>query len=120
MLKIIVAGGRDFNDYCLLEKTLDQFLQDRQFIDSVEIVSGLAKGADLLGKKYAEERHINCREFPANWDLYGKSAGYRRNGEMANYADIAICFWDGQSKGTKHMIDTMQKQGKFVKIIRYN
>ena len=85
----------------------------------VEIVSGTAAGADTLGERYAQEKGYEVKKFPAQWDLYGKSAGYKRNQQMAEYADGLIAFWDGKSKGTKHMIDIANKMGLKVRVIRY-
>ena len=73
-------------------------------VNDVEIISGGAKGADLLGEQYASNKNLHVKLFPADWAQYGKSAGIKRNSEMAQYADHCICFWDGQSKGTEKMI----------------
>jgi putative cell wall-binding protein len=116
MFKVIIAGGRDFADYELLKQTLDLFLKDK--ID-VAIVSGAAKGADKLGEKYAKERNIPILSYPANWDKYGKSAGYIRNKEMAINADALVAFWDQTSKGTKDMIDLGYKHKLEVTVISY-
>ena len=58
--------------------------------------------------------------YPAQWDKYGKRAGYRRNEQMAEVADGLIAFWDGQSKGTKHMIDIMTEKNLPTKVVRYD
>ncbi|WPH64848.1 hypothetical protein [Vibrio phage vB_VpaP_SJSY21] len=116
MKKVIVAGGRDFSNYMLLCSKLDKYLGGNS---NVEIVCGLAKGADLLGKRYALSRKLSIAEFPANWERYGKSAGYIRNDKMAQHSDVLIAFWDGKSKGTKHMIDLAYKRNLEVHIIRY-
>ena len=86
---------------------------------SIEIVSGAANGADKLGEKYASEKEYSIKQFPADWNKYGKSAGYKRNEEMARYADALIAFWDGESKGTKHMIDLANKYNLKINIIQY-
>jgi len=102
-MKLIIAGGRTFTNYNKLCQECDQFLQDQT---NIEIVSGAYyKGADKLGEQYAKERGYKITQFPANWNKYGKSAGPKRNQQMANYADALIAFWDGKSKGTKNMID---------------
>jgi hypothetical protein len=116
-MKVIIAGSRTFGDYSLLVKTCDLVLSN--ISSHIEIVSGTAKGADLLGEKYANERGYSIKRFPAEWDKYGKSAGYRRNSEMAQYADALIVFWDGSSKGTKHMIDLAKSANLQIKIINY-
>lgn len=116
MFKLIIAGGRDFNDYDLLKSKLDRLLQNKT---DVEIVSGKARGADSLGERYAREMGYPIKEFPANWNKYGKSAGYIRNKEMAEYADGCVCFWDGDSKGTKHMIDLAEEKNISLRVIYY-
>jgi hypothetical protein len=99
-MKIIIAGSRTYNDYELLKRVCDETLSL-----ITEIVSGTANGADKLGERYAKEKGYPIKQFPADWNKYGKSAGYIRNKQMAEYADALIAFWDGKSKGTKHMID---------------
>ena len=113
MIKVIIAGGRDFDDYPKLCRICDVILQGQ---NKVEIVSGTCKGADLLGERYAIERNYHIKQFPADWKRYGKSAGYKRNVEMAVYADELIAFWDGKSKGTKNMIDQATQAGLNVKV----
>lgn len=117
MFKVIIAGGRDFHDYELLKKKCDYYLQ---FIeDEITIISGMARGADSLGEKYAQERNLKIDSHPADWDKYGKSAGYKRNKEMVDIASAAICFWDGKSPGTKNTIDLCKKKGIPVKVVKY-
>jgi hypothetical protein len=102
-MKIIIAGSRTFTDYKKLSEVCDQFLQDQT---DIEIVSGAYyKGADKLGEQYAKERGYKITQFPADWKKFGRAAGPKRNEQMANYADALIAFWDGKSKGTKHMVE---------------
>lgn len=101
---IIIAGSRDFKDYNLLERVTDNFIEDNN-ISSPEIVSGAARGADTLGEQYAKNKKIPLVKFPADWNRFKKSAGFKRNLLMAYYSHSAIIFWDGESKGTKNMID---------------
>jgi hypothetical protein len=115
-MKVIIAGGRDFSDFPLLYSKCEEILANST---NVEIVSGTAKGADKLGEHYAKLKGFIVKQFPAEWDKYGKSAGYIRNKDMADYADILISFWDGESKGTKHMIDLAMERGLEVNIINY-
>lgn len=116
MFKVIIAGGRDFNDYTLLKRKCDKLLQ---YHKDIQIISGKARGADTLGEKYAKDKCLPTILFPANWDKYGKSAGYIRNSEMADYSDALIAFWDGKSKGTQHMIDLARTKGLNVRVINY-
>lgn len=117
-MKVIVAGGRNFNDYELLKTVCLRLLSHIPKIQ-ISIISGSAKGADSLAIKFAKEYGINFIEFPADWDAYGKRAGYLRNKEMENNATHLIAFWDGSSKGTANMIDLMKKANKNVHIERY-
>ncbi len=114
--KVIIAGGRDFSNYTLLEQKCKKILTNKK---DVVIVSGTAKGADDLGIVFAIYNFYKVEKYPANWDLHGRSAGYIRNQEMANVADALIAFHDGKSRGTKNMIDIMTKMGKPVRIVRY-
>jgi hypothetical protein len=112
-VKIIIAGGRTFNNYNLLSESCDKALSLQK---EIEIVSGTANGADKLGEKYAKEKGYSLKQFPADWNKHKKAAGYIRNEEMAKYADALIAFWDGKSKGTKHMIDLAKQYNLKVKV----
>lgn len=118
MKKIIVAGTRTFNNYQVLRYILDTFIDALEDTD-IEIVSGGARGADTLGEKYAAEHSLPLKIFPAKWDQYGKRAGYLRNAQMADYADILVAFWDGKSKGTQHMISLAENKGLDVYCFNY-
>lgn len=109
MFRMIVAGSRDFDDYALLQSKLDGLLQDVH--DDIQIVCGMARGADRLGERYAKEHGYPIQYFPANWEKDGRSAGYKRNVRMAQNADALAAFWDGKSSGTKHMIATAKTLG---------
>lgn len=117
--KIIIAGGRDFMDYNLLKEKTNKILQEKRVSHKIVIISGCARGADTLGLRYASENAFDVEEYPANWDKYGKKAGYMRNVEMAENADALIAFWDGKSKGTKHMIDIATEKNLPIRVIRY-
>lgn len=121
-MKLIIAGGRDFNDYTLLQSKLDHLLQNIP-TDSIEIVSGGARGADSLGERYANARGIKIKQFIPEWKnpdgTMNRAAGHIRNHKMGDYADTLVAFWDGQSKGTKGMIDYATKKGLNVRVVRY-
>lgn len=115
-VKVIIAGSRGFSDFQLLYAKCEEVLAN---VKEAEIVSGTARGADKLGEHYAGLKGHSVRQFPADWDKHGKAAGYIRNKEMADYADCLIAFWDGESRGTKHMIDLAIERGLSVHIINY-
>ena len=70
----------------------------------------------MLGERYAEENGFKIERYPALWEKYGKSAGPRRNRQMAEISDYIICFWDGKSSGTNSMVEYSKKIGKPIKI----
>lgn len=113
MYKVIIAGCRDFTDYALLRSFADQTLAGTE---DVEIVSGGARGADALGERYAKERGRSLKVFPADWKKWGAAAGPIRNGQMADYADALIAFWDGRSAGTRDMIRKAEDRGLRVQV----
>ncbi len=120
--RVIIAGGRDFNDYQLLKQKCDSFLANKSRDCRVIIVSGTARGADRLGERYANERGYQVERYPADWDADGKSAGPIRNAKMAENADALIAFWNGEVEhsGTYNMIDTaMKREGMLVRIVNY-
>lgn len=117
--KVIIAGGRDFENYELLKTKCDHYLKNISKTHTIIIVSGAARGADKLGERYAQEKGYEIDSHAANWDLYGKRAGYLRNEEMSKCANALIAFYDNQSKGTGHMIDLARKQNLFVRIVNY-
>jgi hypothetical protein len=114
--RVIVAGGRDFFNYQLLESKLNKLLSQKE---NVEIVSGNAKGADQLGERYARQHGLLISSYPALWNLHGTKAGFIRNEEMAKTANACVCFWDGESSGTKHMIETAKSMQIPVRVINY-
>jgi hypothetical protein len=117
--KLIVAGGRDFDDAARLALELEKLANGQLKDVAVSIVSGMARGADQLAYIYASANQVKIYSMPANWDKYGKGAGYKRNEAMGRMADGVLAFWDGKSRGTKHMIETMTLMGKDVFTITY-
>ena len=117
--KVIIAGSRGFSNYRLLHEECNKFLRDKRKTHNIIIVSGNARGADLLGERYAKDEDFALEIYPANWKKFGKSAGFRRNEQMAEIADALIAFWDGKSHGTKHMIEIMNEKNLEVKVINY-
>lgn len=144
MLRIIIAGSRFFEDYNLFESTMFKVLfhlnkeypqynilvinkEERLFkINpcSLEIINGMAKGADTLAVRFANKYNLALKEFPADWNnlnvlpcrvitnsygSYNALAGHKRNRDMAVYASsddafgVLVLFWDGKSKGSKNM-----------------
>lgn len=138
-MKIIIAGSRSITDWNFVHECIEDTIlklhferfstikiaSQKELLKRInegvkiitEVISGGANGVDKLGEKWAKEQNIPIKRFPANWDKYGRKAGYLRNVEMAEYSDALIAVYDGKSKGTKHMIDIAKK--KRLKVFIY-
>lgn len=110
-MRVIIAGSRDIKDY---QELLDAIVDSGFEITTV--ISGGARGVDRMGEVFAKNNSIPLEIYPADWNTYGKSAGHRRNADMANVADALIALWDGTSRGTKSMIEIANKKGLHVHI----
>ena len=142
--RCIIAGGREFNDYPLLEQKCNHILSRylynvvEGYNTKIEIVSGMADGADKLGGVYAAHNRIKVIPFPAKWsdietsdpcrvkyryngDAYNVLAGHNRNLAMAEYAWFGglILFWDGKSTGSKSMLKYAEECKLKIKVVRY-
>ena len=118
--KVIIAGSRGFSNYKLLREQCNKYLREKRKTCNIIIVSGNARGADSLGEKYVKDEGFDLEIYQAQWKKLGKQAGFRRNEQMAEVADALIAFWDGESKGTKHMIDIMNNKGLPTKVVNYD
>jgi hypothetical protein len=113
LMKLIIAGSRTFTDYQRLCQVL---APDRHRI--AQVITGGARGADQLGYRWAWKHQVRHQLFRADWERFGKSAGMRRNHQMAQAGDVLVACWDGQSPGTAHMIQCMEQLGKPVVVVR--
>lgn len=116
-IRLIVAGSRGFEDYEKAEAHINAEFENAPPCGIGEIVSGGAYGADKMGEKYATEYNIPLKQFLPDWDHYGKGAGLVRNKQMAEYADCAIIFWDGRSRGTQSLMGHLSRMGKWFIVI---
>lgn len=105
---LAIIGSRGFIDYDRLSGIFQRYFLCKHSI----IVSGGANGADALGKQLAYAYNLDYVEFPADWDRFGKSAGFRRNKDIITCADDVLCFWDGISKGTANSLGLAKKMKK--------
>lgn len=117
-MKLIIAGSRTVMKYSVVDTVVSQALAEWAGTGVIveEVVSGTARGADLLGEEWARRHGIRIKRFPANWNAHGRAAGIIRNREMAEYADALVTVWDGSSPGTKNMIAEMRRRGKLVHV----
>ena len=134
-IKLIFAGSRNFTNTQVAVDVINYCEQINLLTtDQLEFVSGMAKGADTLGRKLAMANGLPCTDFPADWQdmsepcvvkrnargvVYNALAGMARNKQMGNYSDMAIVMWNGRSKGSLDMINFMKRLGKLVIVYEY-
>lgn len=120
--RVIVAGGRDFDDYKMMKEKLDYLFFTSGEFDAmpIKIISGMAEGADTLAIRYADEQKMTKILFPANWKYNRRLAGFLRNEDMLRIATHLVAFWDGQSHGTKHIIDLARGKSIPTWVFDYN
>lgn len=121
---LLVVGSRGYDNYSEMCEKLDfllknQIAQNRKII----IVSGGARGADELAERYADERGYEKHIMPADWEKYGRCAGYHRNNDMHLFISTpsdkkrgCICFWDMQSRGTRHSFKLAKDSGNPIQV----
>lgn len=109
-MKLAIVGSRNFSDWLAIMNYVHELP-----LDTV-IVSGGARGVDTVAEQTAQARGMTTEIYRADWDKYGKSAGYRRNADIVAAADEVVAFWDGYSKGTAHTIELARKAGKKVTV----
>ena len=102
----IIAGSRTYNDFHTLLKAIENCPWK-----ITKVISGRARGVDQMGERWADYKDLPCDKYKAEWDKYGKRAGYLRNEVMADQAEALIALWDYQSKGTRNMIDIARRKG---------
>ncbi|MGN0551412.1 MAG: hypothetical protein ACI4I4_06160 [Acutalibacteraceae bacterium] len=107
-MKLAIIGSRS-----LTINNLEDYIPE----NTVEIISGGAKGIDSCAKIFALKHSLKYTEFLPKYNLYGRYAPLRRNLEIISNADMVLAFWDGKSRGTKFVIDNCKKTNKPIRII---
>ncbi len=106
-MKVIVCGGRDFNDAALVFKTLDRFHDERGI---AELIEGGARGADSFAGEWAAMNRVKRRTVAADWEMYGRAAGPMRNESMLAMSPDAVIAFPG-GRGTAHMVRIAKAAG---------
>lgn len=121
MVGVMVCGSRSITDVSWVENQIVKYLKEI-YTDDLDfiIINGKARGVDSIAREWAINHNVGNWDFPAEWDKYGRSAGFKRNAEMVDKCDYCLILWDGQSHGTKHDIDLCIQKGKPYKVVMYN
>lgn len=99
--RVAVVGSRSRIDKEYIHRKLNE-LHAKKPIDL--IVSGGARGVDMIAEDWAFIKGITTKIFLPEWNVHGKKAGFIRNKDIVNNADVVYAFWDGESKGTASSI----------------
>jgi hypothetical protein len=125
-IRLIIAGGREFDDTALLDETMKAFCDAHYCTpDQLTIVCGMCRGADIAGLHWAIANNADIDRHPALWrgwngkQAFNKAAGFQRNERMAKVATHLLAFWDGKSKGTADMIKLGGKYKLDVAVVMY-
>ncbi len=116
-IRLIIAGGRKFNQGALFNHAILLFLEKHGQPD--QVICGMAPGADTMAWLWAKGIGVPVEECPADWDRYGLGAGPHRNRQMARLGTHLLAFWDGRSSGTWSMINLARDKGLEVKVVGY-
>ena len=111
-MKIGIVGSRTFTDLGLVEDYIRNLP-----LDSI-IISGGARGVDSCAAKVARDKGLQVVEYLPDYEMYGRRAPLLRNITIINSSDYLIAFWDGQSHGTKHVIDYCKKHNKSITVYK--
>lgn len=115
LVRLVIAGPRDLEvSDREIHEAVDRLLATHNLIPS-EVVSGNQFGVDRCGERWARACGLPVKPFPvtpADWKKYGKPAGPRRNGLMADYADALLAMRHRVTSGTGDMIEKMRKRAK--------
>ena len=108
--RVIIAGSRDYSggiDGVAAAVKASGF-------DIEVVLSGCARGVDRCGEQWAARHGIAIETYPAKWEKYGRGAGPKRNAQMSEKADALIALWDGESPGTRDVIERMADKPTLV------
>lgn len=115
--RLIINGSRHYRCYFKFARAVDTMLKNIK-PENILIIAGEARGVDRLAKIYAKRRKLRYLGMPADWDKYQKAAGFVRNKEMMEIATHVLSFWDGESKGTGHVVREASNYNLSLRVIK--
>ena len=119
IFRVIIAGSSSFENETLFKQKCDYFLGSKINSHKIIILSGTSMRTSHLISVYAKERSLIVEPHEADWDRYGKDAGYRSNEVMISNADALIAFWDGKGRMTGALTDAAKAKGIKVAVVLY-
>ena len=110
-MRVVICGSRGIGSVELIDKAVKM-----SGFEVTEVISGTASGPDTFAIEWAEKNGIPVVRMPADWNKYGRSAGFKRNKEMVDIADAVIAIWDEKSNGTRNTMGLGKDKGIPVKV----
>jgi hypothetical protein len=105
-MRVIIAGSRGIDDIRIIDRAVK-----RSGFSPTVVISGGANGVDKTGEMWASGHGIPVERFKADWNRWPVTAGFVRNNKMAENAEALVAVWDGNSRGTAHMIKVARERG---------
>lgn len=107
--RVLVCGGRDFNDAARIWSVLDHYLREAD--DFACLIHGAARGADSIGGEWAQARSVPIEAFPADWAAHGTIAGPIRNAQMLREGKPTLVIAFPGGAGTRNMVERAKRAG---------
>ncbi|HEY2532204.1 MAG TPA: DUF2493 domain-containing protein [Xanthobacteraceae bacterium] len=111
MIRVLVCGGRDYDDELTVYAVLDKLHAEHPF---ELLMTGGASGADQLAVEWAKQHDVRTKVFVADRNAIGRKAGPMRNQRMLDEGkpDTVIAFPGG--RGTADMVTRALKMALSV------
>jgi hypothetical protein len=126
-MRVLVCGSRTYTDTRSVWILLDGLFLDHSVgymvahVEPFVLIEGGAAGADRAACRWVTDSplhgpYVVHEQYAADWERYGRRAGYLRNAEMLRVGEpeLVVGFVDKpleESRGTKMMLDLAKAAG---------
>lgn len=111
MKRVIIAGSRTLPTHDNVDEIHAWLTKAFELLTPDVVLCGDAVGIDQMGDRYAKSFNVPVEHYPADWERWGRRAGFIRNSEMAEKATELWLIWDGSSPGSKMMRELAKARG---------
>jgi YspA, cpYpsA-related SLOG family len=114
--RVLIAGGRHFNDYAILRATLDALLANR--LPDVELLTTGGPGVPMLAASYATERGLPVTALVPDFGRFPAAAAVeKRDAELVELADAAVIVWAEDDPTTRKLRAMIEAKGIPVHVV---